>query len=292
MLNIGIFAPYRTDHERNIAFCNDTGVHHIVHSATAVTQQASDGIPSISELKQLVRQYADGDVAIRALTPSRISQSAFLDRDIRVKELTLLKRTMSAMGESGIPFLHLYLNVDAIEGGPSERARLWDGLISVYHELAEIAEETGVLVSTHHYHLPNRLLWNYETMSALLSAVQSDMHGVTYCQGKSQMAGDTLAEDILNYGDKIFMFHIRDVVTCTPSGADAIVRQRLQDIGYLEVPFGTGEVDMVGSIRALKQINYHGEIYPEHFPAIAGDSVAGLAWTIGYIRALDLAVEP
>ena len=48
---------------------------------------------------------------------------------------------------------------------------------------------------------------------------------------------------------------------------------------------------MVGSIRALKQINYQGQIYPEHYPAIAGDSAAGLAWTIGYIRALDEAVE-
>ena len=49
--------------------------------------------------------------------------------------------------------------------------------------------------------------------------------------------------------------------------------------------------DMVGSIRALKQINYQGQIYPEHYPAIAGDSAAGLAWTIGYIRALDEAVQ-
>ena len=48
---------------------------------------------------------------------------------------------------------------------------------------------------------------------------------------------------------------------------------------------------MVGSIRALKQINYQGQIYPEHYPSIAGDSAAGLAWTIGYIRALDEAVE-
>ena len=47
---------------------------------------------------------------------------------------------------------------------------------------------------------------------------------------------------------------------------------------------------MLGTIRALKDIHYTGQIYPEHFPAIAGDHAAGPAWTIGYIRALDRAV--
>ena len=52
----------------------------------------------------------------------------------------------------------------------------------------------------------------------------------------------------------------------------------------------TCEVDMLGTIRALKEIHDKGQIYPEHFPAIAGDHAAGPAWTIGYIRALDRAV--
>ena len=49
---------------------------------------------------------------------------------------------------------------------------------------------------------------------------------------------------------------------------------------------------MVECIHALKQINYQGQIYPEHFPSLAGDRAAGVAWTIGYIRALDETVEP
>ena len=36
MLAIGIFAPYGTDHDRNIAFCHDTDVHHIVLSAAGI----------------------------------------------------------------------------------------------------------------------------------------------------------------------------------------------------------------------------------------------------------------
>ena len=53
MLAIGIFAPYGTDHDRNIAFCHDTDVHHIVLSAAGIASE--DSIPSTDALKDLVR---------------------------------------------------------------------------------------------------------------------------------------------------------------------------------------------------------------------------------------------
>ena len=53
-----------------------------------------------------------------------------------------------------------------------------------------------------------------------------------------------------------------------------------------------GGVEAVTSaLRELEEIGYTGQIYPEHFPSIAGDHAAGLAWTIGYMRALDQALE-
>lgn len=289
MLAIGIFAPYGTDHDRNIAFCHDTDVHHIVLGAAGIGE-GSDGIPSADALKELVDKYAAAGVTLAALTPARIRQAAFSDPDIQREEVGTFSRLIENMGAAGIPYVHLYLNVDPLSSD-DEREGLWGGLVEVYNQLTDVAEAAGVRLSTHHFHVPDRLLWNYETMSRLLGEVNSPASGVTYCQGKSQMAGDDLVEDILNYRDQIFMFHIRDVVTKVEGDISPEVEKRLADIGYLEVAFGTGEVDMVGSIRALKQINYQGQIYPEHYPSIAGDSAAGLAWTIGYIRALDEAVE-
>lgn len=289
MLAIGIFAPYGTDHDRNIAFCHDTDVHHIVLGAAGIGE-GSDGIPSADALKELVDKYAAAGVTLAALTPARIRQAAFSDPDIQREEVGTFSRLIENMGTAGIPYVHLYLNVDPLSSD-DEREGLWGGLVEVYNQLTDVAEAAGVRLSTHHFHVPDRLLWNYETMSRLLGEVNSPASGVTYCQGKSQMAGDDLVEDILNYRDQIFMFHIRDVVTKVEGDISPEVEKRLADIGYLEVAFGTGEVDMVGSIRALKQINYQGQIYPEHYPSIAGDSAAGLAWTIGYIRALDEAVE-
>lgn len=289
MLAIGIFAPYGTDHDRNIAFCQDTDVHHIVLGAAGIGE-GSDGIPSADALKALVDKYAAAGITLAALTPARIRQAAFSDPDIQKEEVGTFGRLIENMGEAGIPYVHLYLNVDPLSSD-DEREGLWGGLVEVYNQLTDVAEAAGVKISTHHFHVPDRLLWNYETMSRLLGEVNSPASGVTYCQGKSQMAGDDLVEDILNYRDQIFMFHIRDVVTKVEGDISPEVEKRLADIGYLEVAFGTGEVDMVGSIRALKQINYQGQIYPEHYPSIAGDSAAGLAWTIGYIRALDEAVH-
>ena len=290
MLDIGIFAPFGTDHERNVAFCQDTGVRHIVLSTGQAGENGADGVPSEDSLKELVGVYANGGIRLMALTPPRIPQQAFADADARREEVAHMGGILRNMGRAGIPLVHMYLNIDELSAG-DQREGLWNGLVQVYRQLAALAEEAGGRISTHHYHLPSRLLWNYETMSALLREAESSASGVTYCQGKSQMAGDDLVDDIRRYGEKIFMFHLRDVVTRVTGPAAPEVEKRLADIGYLEVAPGTGEVDMVGCFRALKEIGYQGQIYPEHYPAIAGDGAAGLAWTIGYMRALDQAVD-
>lgn len=291
MLDIGIFAPYGTDHDRNLAFCQDTGVHHIAMGAAAVAGKGTDGVPAPDTLKNLVQTYARGGVTLAALTPPRISLQALSDAGVREQEMGVIRRTLTAMGEAGVPFLHLYLSNEPAPSDPAEKARLWEGLADIYRELSAVSEQAGVLISTHHYHLPDRLLWNCHTMSRMMDEVGSPANGVIFCQGKSQMAGDDLAEAIRTFGDKIFMVHLRDVVTRVSGPVSEEVQKRLMSYGYLEVALGTGEVDMVGTVRALKQIGYSGQVYPEHFPAIAGDRAAGLAWTIGYIRALDQLVE-
>ena len=58
----------------------------------------------------------------------------------------------------------------------------------------------------------------------------------------------------------------------------------------LKCPSARGRSIWSAPSAPLKEIDYQGQIYPEHFPSIAGDHAAGLAWTLGYIRALDQAV--
>ena len=289
MLDIGIFAPFGADHERNLAFCNDSHMCHIALS-TGNAGDAEDGVPTAASLGELVAHYQAGGVTLAALTPPRVPQEAFDDAAARDRELASTGRLLEAMGSAGIPYVHFYLNVDPLKD-ESARDELWDGLVAYYQGLAKLAESAGVKISTHHYHVPDRLLWNYESMTRLFAEAPSANSGVTFCQGKSQMAGDDLVANILDYGERIFMFHTRDVVQRPAGPVPEALRERFEKLGYLEVAFGTGEVDMVGCFRALKQIDYQGQVWPEHFPAIAGDHAAGLAWTIGYMRALDEAVE-
>ncbi len=288
MFDIGVFAPFGDDHARNLAFCNDTAVRHIV-LAVGNLEQDDTGTPAVGPLKELVAHYRDHGVQLAGLTPPRITQAAFDDPSIKAQELATLERLLDSMGKAGIPYVHNYLNVDAIED-ENERSKLWNGLVEFYRQLIPLAEDSGVSISTHTFHRPDRLLWNFTTMSSLLNEVKSPNNGITFCQGKSQLAGDDIAANIIAYGDQITMFHIRDIVTKVEGSIAPEIEKRLADMGYLEVEFGAGEVDMVGSFKALKQINYQGQIYPEHFPAIAGDSAAGLAMTIGYIRAMDQAL--
>lgn len=287
MFDIGIFAPFGADHDRNIAYCRDAGTSHIVLNTG---QLSSDDAPEADALKTLADQYADAEVVLAGLTPPRLSLDACVDDAARTREVGYMRRLIENMGHAQIPLVHFYLSADAAPTDPAERQQHWQGLVEIFRELGQIGEGAGVRISTHTFHVPDRLIWNQETFGNLMTATDSSAHGLTFCQGKSQMAGDSLPEVIRHFGDKVFMVHVRDIATKPQGPATPEIEQRLADLGYLEVPFGAGEVDMVGTIRALKEIDYQGQIYPEHFPAIAGDHAAGLAWTIGYIRALDQAV--
>lgn len=282
MFDIGIFAPFGADHARNIAFCRDAGATHIVLNTGQIGEDDS--------LKALADQYAAADVVLAGLTPPRLSLDACVDRTARTREVGSLRRLIETMGDAQIPFVHFYLSADAAPTDPNQRQTHWQGLVEIFQELGQIGQDAGVRISTHTFHVSDRLIWNRESFASLMAATDSPAHGLTFCQGKSQMAGDSLPDTIRHFGDKVFMVHVRDIATQPQGPSTPEIEQRLADLGYLEVPFGKGEVDMLGTIRALKEIDYQGQIYPEHFPAIAGDHAAGLAWTVGYIRALDQAI--
>ncbi len=282
MFDIGIFAPFGADHERNIAFCRDAGATHIVLNTGQISSDDS--------LKALADQYAAADVVLAGLTPPRLSLDACVDRAARTREVGYMRRLIETMGDAQIPFVHFYLSADAAPTDPNQRQTHWQGLVEIFQELGQIGQDAGVRISTHTFHVSDRLIWNRESFANLMAATDSPAHGLTFCQGKSQMAGDSLPDTIRHFGDKVFMVHVRDIATQPQGPSTPEIEQRLADLGYLEVPFGKGEVDMLGTIRALKEIDYQGQIYPEHFPAIAGDHAAGLAWTVGYIRALDQAI--
>jgi sugar phosphate isomerase/epimerase len=291
-LDIGIFPPFGNDHDRNIAFCLDTEVYYVALIAGQIAGQSPKGIPSAAQLIAVKEKYLESGIRLQAITPPRITFEALADKSVWAAEMDIQKSIIKNMGEAEIPLLHIYVSGVQAPTDESERETYMKRLVDYYRELIDAAGKAKVKVSTHHYHRPDRLLWNYETMNRVLSEVDSPYNGVTFCFGKSYMAGDDIETDIHRYKEKIIMVHLRDVQTRLSEGAAPEVAKRLAEIGYLEVQPGRGEINLVVAVRALKEIGYKGQVYPEHYPPIAGDHAAGLAWVIGHFRAMDSLISP
>ena len=99
MLDIGIFAPFGGDHERNRAFCRDTAVRHIVLSVSDAS--SGEGPPAAADLARLAGEYAAEGVTLAALTPPRVPQQAFADAGTRERELESIGRLLESMGTAG-----------------------------------------------------------------------------------------------------------------------------------------------------------------------------------------------
>lgn len=276
-MKIGVFAPYRDDHERNIAFCQHAGVGYVgLHARSA---------PSAAELQKLRTKYAEGGIDFSVLIPSRITTEALIDERLRTSEIETLRRTIASMGEAGVKILHLYVSSVHAPSSGEEREVFMRRLIEYYGRIVEQAEESQVKIATHTYNSPSKLIWNYDTMNRILEAVPSECNGVLFCTGKTQLAGDDMDETIRKYGSRVFLVHVRNVGGKYEPGAyETLDQQRL------EVRFDVGDVDMVGVFKTLSEIGFSGPVFPEHFPPIGGDHIAGLAWTIGYLRALEAAL--
>jgi len=61
--------------------------------------------------------------------------------------------------------------------------------------------------------------------------------------------------------------------------------------GYEEVAIDDGDMDMLKVFKTLKEVGYDGAVNSDHLPLFLGDNNyetnrVGLAYTVGYIRAL------
>ncbi|MBC7236209.1 MAG: mannonate dehydratase [Chloroflexi bacterium] len=186
------------------------------------------------------------------------------------------------MGEAGIPILHLYVSSVRAPTEEAERETFFSRLIDYYCRIVEQAERSNVRLATHTYNAPSRLIWNVETFGRILDAVPSPTNGVLFCTGKTQLAGDDMVETIRSYGQRIVLVHVRNVAGDYVPGT-----YEAEDRRELEVRFDLGDIDLLAVFRTLKEIDYRGPVFAEHYPSIVGDRVAGLAWTCGYLKALE-----
>jgi mannonate dehydratase len=122
-----------------------------------------------------------------------------------------------------------------------------------------------------------------ENYQRLLDMFDSEVNGITLCQGNFTLMTDDLPSVIRKFGEKIFFVHFRDV-RGTPEN-------------FVETFHDEGKTDMVACMKAYKDIGFNGVLRPDHVPTMEGDSnkdagysSIGRLFAIGYIKGLRQAV--
>ena len=185
---------------------------------------------------------------------------------------------------------YAYWNSLQIDRDYSEE-EIWDNYCWFMERILPVCEETGVRLALHPDDPPvptlggtGRVFRNFENFQRTMELFDSPRHGLDFCHGcwSEMKGGEGVIDAIRWFGErnKIIYVHFRDVIGSVND--------------FTECNLGQGNCDPVETIRALKQVGFHGFILPDHVPRMIGDTEwchRGRAWAAGYIQALIRAVN-
>jgi mannonate dehydratase len=184
----------------------------------------------------------------------------------------------------------LMKNAPLTEGGEISEEKLWENLEYFLKKVIPVAEKAKVKLAMHPDDPPlspirgmGRIMRSVENYQRLLDMYESEVNGITLCQGNFTLMTDDLPSVIRKFGEKIFFVHFRDV-RGTPEN-------------FVETFHDEGKTDMVACMKAYKDIGFNGVLRPDHVPTMEGDSnkdagysSIGRLFAIGYIKGLRQAV--
>ncbi len=178
------------------------------------------------------------------------------------------------------------------EYGTVTEEQLWDNLKYFLDQVIPVAEEAGVLLSMHPDDPPlspirglGRIMRSIDNYRRLIDMYDTEVNGVTLCQGNFTLMTDDLPSVIREFGAKkrINFVHFRDV--------------RGTNKKFVETFHDEGKTNMLECMKAYKDIGFEGVLRPDHVPTMEGDSnehagysSIGRLFAIGYIKGLREAV--
>jgi len=179
---------------------------------------------------------------------------------------------------------------DITNGPPISEEELWANLDYFLKKVLPVAERANVKLSMHPDDPPlspirgvGRIMRSIENYQRLIEMVPSPMSTITLCQGNFTLMTDDLPAVIRKFGKAISFVHFRDV-----RGVPSKFEETWHD---------AGQTDMLGCMRAYRDIGFDGVLRPDHVPTVEGDSnenagysAFGRLYAIGYIRGLRQAV--
>jgi mannonate dehydratase len=186
----------------------------------------------------------------------------------------------------------LMKNAPLTEFGEVGEEKLWENLKYFLDRVIPVAEKAGVMLAMHPDDPPlspirglGRIMRSVDNYQRLVDMYDTEVNGITLCQGNFTLMTDDLPSVIRHFGNqgRIHFVHFRDV-RGTPDN-------------FVEVFHDEGKTDMLACMEAYKEIGFEGVLRPDHVPTMEGDSndnpaysSIGRLFAIGYIKGLREAV--
>lgn len=186
-------------------------------------------------------------------------------------------------------------NSTITQAGPVDADRHWERITYFLDRVVPVANEYKVRLACHPHDpgVPSsgyqgimRVLGNVEGLRRFVSIRESQFHGLNFCLGSIAEMLPAPARElnpvIREFGlrKKIFNVHFRNI--------------RGHRDAFEEVFPDEGDIDMVGALRTLADVNYDAMVMPDHVPEVPGDksaTLASFAFAYGYIRGLMQSIE-
>ena len=272
-----------------------------------------NGYPDRDDLVAIRRRLSSFGLEINRVTLPDLTETFMEGVDGAERELDNSVRALRIFGEAGVPIARQRFAGDvfpwmqkrskaAHRGGYQFRAestgmaeeprgsmsetdqeRWWERFCGAFEKLVPVAEEVGIKLAVHPSDTPNPdTPFGGLGYHRVIDAFPNRCVGYLYCCGTRAEAGGgpLVLDEIHNYGRKgrIFIVHFRNVRGSLATAG-----------GFEEVLLDDGDMNMFKILRALDAIGFDGCVNPDHVPPLEGDgadSKHGLAYSVGYIKAL------
>jgi mannonate dehydratase len=166
------------------------------------------------------------------------------------------------------------------------KQEIWDNYTYFIKAVVPIAETEGIRIGIHPDDppvpelggVPRCIFSSFDGYVRALEIADSPNVGMCLCVGCWLEGGKLMGRDVLETIDyfgkrgKLFKVHFRNVNAPLPHFVETFV-----DDGYMK---------MYKVMRALCEVGFDGVAIADHIPGMAGGSKAGMAFSIGYMKAL------
>lgn len=163
---------------------------------------------------------------------------------------------------------------------------IWENYRYFIKKVVPVAEETGVKIGIHPDDppvpelggVPRCIFSSFDGYKKALDIADSPNIGICLCAGCWLEGGELMGKNVIDtihyFGErkKIFKVHFRNVDAPLPH--------------FVETFMDDGYMDMYKVMKALREVNFNGAVIADHVPAMVGGGRVGLAYSIGYMKAL------